>query len=379
MLSNHNKPLGLYIDNSGLIRYKGRIHNASLDEQTKFPYLLPPKHNLTRLTVLHAHEKQLHAGTGATVTYLRQKFWIPSARQCVRSVLQKCVTCKKTQGRPFEAPDPPLLPKCRVTDAPPFTATGVDYTGTLNVCKNDGTARKAYVCLFICASTRAVHLELVPDLSEESFLQAFSRFCSRKSVPSTMKSDNTATFMAASNHLIRLCASSSIQDTLAQKSTEWQFIPRRAPWYGDWWERLIGMPKTTLKKVLGNAFISYQALQAVLTQVEAVINDHPLICVISGSNDPEPLTTSNLLFGRRITTLPYDNRSDSTIDPEAGNHSNIFNRTRAQRRLIYQFHVRWRHEYVIALREQRRETERNTQTISLGDVVLIHDEWPRIR
>ena len=115
----------------------------------------------------------------ATVIYLRQKFWIPSARQCVRSVLQKCVACKKTQGRPFEAPDPPPLPKFRVSEKSPFTVTGLDYTGALRVRNNDETACKAHVCLFTYASTRAVHLELVPDLLEESFLQAFRRFCSR--------------------------------------------------------------------------------------------------------------------------------------------------------------------------------------------------------
>ena len=177
-----------------------------------------------------------------------------------------------------------------------FTATGVDYIGALNLRNDEGTVCKAYVCLFTCASTRAVHLTCTRPV-RESFLQAFRRFCSRKSVsiPSTMISDNATTFMDASNHLIRLCASSNIQDTLVQKGTEWKFIPKRAPWYGGWWERLIGMTKTTLK-VLGIAFISYQALQIVLTEVEAVIHYRPLLYVTSGSNNPEPLTTSSLLY-----------------------------------------------------------------------------------
>ena len=90
-----------------------------------------------------------------------------------------------------------------------------------------------------------------------------------------------------------------------------------------------GITRTTLKKVLGKACISYQALHTVLTEEEAVINDRPLTYVAPGSNDPEPLTPSNLLYCRRITMLPYDNRSDSTMNPEvAGNHA------RAHRTLV---------------------------------------------
>ena len=373
------KQLGLFVDSDGLLRCNGRIHNSSLDEHAKFPYLLPPKNYLTNLIIRQAHERQLHAGTEATVTFLRQKFWIPSARQCVRSVLRKCVTCRKTQGKPYEAPDPPPLPKIRVNDEPPFAVTGVDYTGALTVRAKGGSTCKAYICLFTCASTRAVHLELVPDLSMEAFLQAFRRFCSRKSVPRTMFSDNATTFMAASNHLKRLCGSSSVQDVLAQKGTEWRFIPKRAPWYGGWWERLIGITKSTLKKVLGRACISYEALQTVLTEVEAVINDRPLTYVTSDSNDPEPLTPAQLLYGRRLTTLPVEGSDDIINNAEvAMTHSNLVKRARDQKRLIEQFHVRWRREYLTGLREQRRETGRNLQTISIGDVVQIHDDGPRI-
>ena len=104
----------------------------------------------------------------------------------------------------------PSLPKFRVNEESPFTMAGVDYTLALCIRNNGGTACKAYVCLFTCTSTRAVNLEIVPDFSEESFLQAFRRFCSRKSVPRTMVSDNATTFMAMLYHLSCLVAYSSI-------------------------------------------------------------------------------------------------------------------------------------------------------------------------
>jgi len=72
-------------------------------------------------------------------------------------------------------PEAPLLPKSRTLCAAPFHITGVDFTGGLFV-HGLGGKEKVYICLFTCASTRAVYLKIVSDLSEEKFLQAFRRF-----------------------------------------------------------------------------------------------------------------------------------------------------------------------------------------------------------
>jgi len=64
----------------------------------------------------------------------------------------------------------------------PFTVTRIDFTGALYARSPTGEC-KAYICLFTCANTRAVHLEVGTDLSEDIFLQAFRRFASRKSLP----------------------------------------------------------------------------------------------------------------------------------------------------------------------------------------------------
>ena len=125
------KQLRLYLDSDGIIRCGGRIHNAPLGYAAKFPYLLPKKHELTKLIVFDAHENQLHSGVNSTITQLKQKYWIPSIRQCVRSLLRTCVKCTRVIGRPYRTPDPPPLPKVRVEEAPPFSVTGVDFTGPL--------------------------------------------------------------------------------------------------------------------------------------------------------------------------------------------------------------------------------------------------------
>ena len=127
------KQLRLFIDGAGDIRCGGRIHNAPICEDAKFPYLLPQKHPFTRLVVLDAHERLLHSGSSSTITYLRQKCWIPVIRRCVQSVLRKCVVCRKVNGKSYPAPDPPPLPRIRVEDSHPFTVTGVNFTDALYV------------------------------------------------------------------------------------------------------------------------------------------------------------------------------------------------------------------------------------------------------
>ena len=217
----------LFIDDAGDIRCGGRIHNASICEDAKFPYLLPQKHPFTRLVVLDAHERLLHSGLSSTITYLRQKCWIPAIRRCVQSVLRKCVVCMKVNGKSYPAPDTPPLPRIRVEDSHPFTVTGVDFTGALYVREKNGQEAKAYICLFTCATTRAVHLELGPDLSTGAFIHAFCRFCSRKSLPRLMISDSATTYMSAANHLRTLFRSKTVQEELNNKGTEWRFIVKR--------------------------------------------------------------------------------------------------------------------------------------------------------
>ena len=111
---------------------------------------------------MDTHVKLHHGGVSTTMTALRQVYWIPSMRQCIRSLLRHCVPCRKLSGKPYRAPDPPPLPKIRVSEAPPFTITGVDFTGALFV-REGGQEKKVYICLFTCATTRAVHLEVVGD------------------------------------------------------------------------------------------------------------------------------------------------------------------------------------------------------------------------
>ena len=166
-----------------------------------------------------------HAGTNTTLTAIPQQFWIPTARQRIKSLLRRCTTCLKHSGKPYAIPDPPPLPEIRTRDTIPFTITGIDFTGALYV-RHDTIERKVYVYLFTCATSRAIHLEVVTDLTVETFLLAFRRFTSRRSMPKIVVSDNASTYLAAAEELQQLLQSEQLTEVMGRRGVLWNFIPK---------------------------------------------------------------------------------------------------------------------------------------------------------
>ena len=90
----------------------------------------------------------------------------------------------------------------------------------------------AYICLFTCASTRAVHLDLLHDLGVKSFLQAFRRFSGRRDLPSMLVSDNARTFKAGWKEVEKIVSSQKVQHHLSNNRVTWKFIVEQTPWLG---------------------------------------------------------------------------------------------------------------------------------------------------
>ena len=173
------------------------------------------------------HVKLYHSGVATTVTGLRQSYCIPRARQYVKSLLHRCVECTKHSSKSYTAPDP-----VRMQDVHPFSETRVDFTGALYV-HDRGKEVKVHVCLFTCATSRALHLEVVADLSTETILLAFCSFAGTRSMPQLMISDNVTTFQTAAEELKALYLSEDMRAVQNCEGVTWRFIPRKAPWLGD--------------------------------------------------------------------------------------------------------------------------------------------------
>ena len=200
------RQLHLSQDADGLFHCGGRIYNAALSESAKFPILLPPKYMLMSLIIYSEHCQMLHAGINTTLTAIQQQFWIPTARQHIKSLLCHCTICRRHGGKPYATPDLRPLLEIPTCDLIPFTITGINFIGALNVCQNN-TENKVYICLFTCATSCAVHLEFVTDLTVETFLLAFRRFKSLRLVPKVVVSDNASTYLAGADQLQWLCQS----------------------------------------------------------------------------------------------------------------------------------------------------------------------------
>ncbi len=156
-------------------------------------------------------------------------------------------------------PRMPALPRTRVSEAHPFIHTGLDYMGPLQIKTSDG-AKKVWICLFTCLVTRAVHLELVLDMSAEEFLLGFKRFISQRGTPRDIISDNAAQFKAAGATIesvwTRVIHSEDVQTQISTRGIKWNFIVELAPWMGGFYERLVGVVKRSFRKTVGRRLLT---------------------------------------------------------------------------------------------------------------------------
>ncbi|KAK3871589.1 hypothetical protein Pcinc_023276 [Petrolisthes cinctipes] len=244
--------LGLYLDDDGIIRCGGRIHNSSLTYGAKNPILIPKDHWFAKLVIRDAHVATLHGGVADTLTYIRRTYWVTKARQSIKTLLRQCIKCRRYDARTIRYPGPPPLPEERVQDSKPFQVVGVDYSGAIQLQnyneENTGEPKKVYICLFTCATTRAVHLELVTDMSASTFLRAFRRFASRQSCPKVIISDNGSNFRASEPFFKELFKLSEVQQFFESRHCTWKFIAPKSPWQGGFYERMVGVVKRCLRK-----------------------------------------------------------------------------------------------------------------------------------
>ena len=162
------------VEMDGVYVCKRRLENVDMPIASKYPIYLPREHRLTELIVIDCHKRSCHCGVKATLAELRSRFGVPQGRQQVKKVLSKYVVCKKLEGRPFKEPPTAPLPEYRVNKTPPFSNIGVDFAGPLYVRQGKDKMTKCCVCLFSCCVTRALHLELVKNLSARTFLELFT-------------------------------------------------------------------------------------------------------------------------------------------------------------------------------------------------------------
>lgn len=270
--TNLKRNLRLFKDVDGILRCKGRLENTNWSFDKKYPILIPRDCEFTNNLITKIHEDNYHVGVNHTLSLVRETYWIPQGKRQVQKVLKKCPSCIKQSGGPFKLPPTPALPAERVNYSAPFTYVGVDYMGPLLV-KSDNRMQKRWICLFTCLVVRAVHLEIVNDLTAEEGLLSIRRMIATRGIPTLITSDNAQHF--------KLMAETLENQYCITKRINWRFIPQRAPWFGGYYERLVGIVKNCLKRTLQKHLLKDNQLSTIVKEVEAVINTRPLTCIDS--------------------------------------------------------------------------------------------------
>lgn len=247
--------------NSRIIMVRGRTY-----PDKPLP-LIPSTSALFRRMVLHYHISILHSGPRHTIAeFLRHYHVLRSASSIKRALSVMCHRCRRLYGVPFRSQEAPL-PNFRITPTRPFSHVGLDYCGPF-LCDN----RKTYILLFTCAVVRAVHLEVTPNMSAETTIRAFRRFIARRGKPILIYSDNALSFLNVRSHL----------------DVTWKLIPPKSPWWGGFYERMIGLVKRSLRATLYRSSISLEEFLTVVMEVEEAVNRRPLVVNEDGGNVLSP-------------------------------------------------------------------------------------------
>ncbi|KAK2578264.1 hypothetical protein KPH14_000887 [Odynerus spinipes] len=325
-------------------------------------------HHLTTLIIDDAHHRLLHAGALATHAYIRQRFWIPDGRNVA---CNRCFTFKPTPIiQPLGS-----LPPVRVTAASAFITTGVDYAGPFFITSarlRGAAVTKAYLVVFICFATKAVHFEVASELSSAAFIAAYRRFVARRGHPTVIFSDNGTNFVGAHHELrdlSRLLSSPKHQQSLSAAAstcgTDWRFIPPASPHFGGLWEAAVKSAKHHLRRTIGDQRLTYEEFLTICTQVEAILNSRPLVAPSSDPTDLEALTPGHFLIGRPLTAVPEHDFSPVPLTR--------LSRWQLLQRIQQDFWKRWSREYLHTL-QQRTKWLEPSSPVSPGLLVLIKED-----
>lgn len=158
--------------------------------------------------------------------------------------------------------------------------------------------------------TKAIHLELVENLSTEAFLSAFRRFTARRGCPKEMFSDRVTNFIGASNEMPQLLQAQQrqhlekITNELLEKHIIWHFNPAHAPHFGGLWEAAVKSVKYHMKRMIKDVRLTFQQFTTPLAQIECCLNSRPLYAIYEDPENPYALTPGHLIMQRAPNTLP---------------------------------------------------------------------------
>ena len=354
----HNSPLKAltpYLDTDQLLRVGGRLSHSSLAHFQQHPIICSSKDELTIKYVTHLHTALCHCGPSHLLCHAGIKLHIVGARRLTRRICSQCITCRKKTPTP-QIPLMGQLPSSRVTPAIAFSHTGLDFAGPF--CIKMGYVRrpvmlKAYVCVFVCLTYKAIHLELVSDLTTAAFKACLARFVSRRNKPQHIYSDNGSNFLGAKKEIMELQTFLKRQTTdndirhylLSTHQITWHNTPPRTPHFGGLWEGAVKSMKKHLHRIAGSTPLTFEEMSTILCQIEACLNSRPLLPDTSHNQDGLQTLTSGhfLVYGQ-----PFSLQAD----PRMSDDLHLLKKWNLCKAIVSQFWRRWTTTSIPCNREQ---------------------------
>ena len=170
----------------------------------------------------------------------------------------------------------PSLPTDRVNFVRPFEHCGIDFTGHFFTFDFSQNRHKLYILIFTCMNSRAIHLEVVNNMTVEEFIMGFVRFYNRFGLPKVLYSDNARSFTSSTSLLANLIASDPFQENFVKYNLTHKTIPAYSPWFGSTWERLIKTVKQCIYKTFGRTTVKESNFITALSDIQLAINNRPL-------------------------------------------------------------------------------------------------------
>lgn len=372
-INNKSRLLTLnpFMDENQLLRVNGRLANSDVSYNERHPIILPEKSRFCKLFVEFTHRILLHSEHQIMLRAIRQEFYIIRLRSIIRHCIRNCRICTVYKHQ-IRSQIMAALPTERCTFSLPFTHTGVDFAGPFELKASklrNSKLQKGYAAIFVCLSTRAIHLEVCSDLSTEAFLSTFSRFVGRRGFPQKVFSDNGTNFVGASRSLKveYMKFLKTVQKSVAQKYSlhgfSWNFIPPHAPHMGGLWEAAVKSMKTHLKKIASNLKFTYEEFSTLLVRIESVLNSRPLSPISEDPNTLIPLTPGHLLRGAALIATPE----------EYSDNLSLLNRWQRLKTLQIHFAKRWKNEYICEL-QKRYKWKSAQQDLKKDDFVIVKED-----
>jgi len=374
-----------FLDSNGILRVGGRLNKlkGSLPTGQLNPIIMPKDNHVTMLLVRDFHESVRHQGRHLTEGAVRAGgFWIIGAKNLISSLIQKCVTCRKLR-RDFEHQLMADLPTDRLTPGPPFTSVGVDTFGPWEVVtrktRGGSAESKRWAILFTCLVTRAVHIEIVQEMSSSSFINALRRFVSLRGPVKLFRSDKGTNFTGATDNL--RINTVNVEDGpvgkfLYDSGITWIFNAPHSSHMGGVWERMIGVARKILDSILLDSkskALTHETLTTFMAEVCAIMNSRPIAPISSDPESPLILNPSMLLTGK-TDYLPVIVNSFDPKDVYRAQWKHV-------QMLADVFWEKWREDYLQCL-QSRRKWRCEKSNLKVGSVVLLKDKdvhrnnWP---